>query len=282
MALIEAAEYLMICHTVCGCYLGGFAVGKEFASLLVRDDNTILVEIPDGTPSATYEIDGTMEYVGDSGDFDFAHDFGKGEEAFYFIWDFFKVAFGVIKKQSLNERLQMASPPWLSELDLSGLLVEGIEPAPDESLETTDRQKKRKASEGDGAYFHPSATHDIHPSSRTSLPLAKANDTSEGSMLPGMEGVRERIAVWAAGADMEGGAAPPIEQVEEAGAIAMDGYENGFGGGSTDSDRDDDTGGSRLMVLHDIFRERRAKFVLVETKYKRAILEKIKATNESS
>ncbi|ODO08447.1 hypothetical protein L198_00177 [Cryptococcus wingfieldii CBS 7118] len=49
-ALVQEAAYLLGDHAACGWYLGGFAVDRGHACMIVLDDKTVLFEVPNGIP----------------------------------------------------------------------------------------------------------------------------------------------------------------------------------------------------------------------------------------
>ncbi|WVQ75304.1 hypothetical protein IAR50_004920 [Cryptococcus sp. DSM 104548] len=90
-AFIQAAVHRIGSYAACGCLLGGFAVGKEYACMIVVDDDTILVEVPNGTPMEVHVVDDTMAFM--SGEFSFPHALEEDEsEALEFIWNFLEAA----------------------------------------------------------------------------------------------------------------------------------------------------------------------------------------------
>ncbi|ODN91334.1 hypothetical protein L198_05845 [Cryptococcus wingfieldii CBS 7118] len=110
---LQEAVYLISSYDACGCYLGGFAVGKEFACMMVINKETILFEVPEDTPLTTLGIDDMMDFLAD--EFTFPHEFSNDTEALDFIWRYFNIAWDAIKDLPLGRRLQrVRQPPWVS------------------------------------------------------------------------------------------------------------------------------------------------------------------------
>ncbi|ODN83763.1 hypothetical protein L202_01852 [Cryptococcus amylolentus CBS 6039] len=110
---LQEAVYLIASYDACGCYLGGFAVGKEFACMVVINKETILFEVPEDTHLTTLGIDDMMAFL--AHDFSFPHAFSDDAEDLDFIWRYFNIAWDAIKDLPFGRRLpRVPQPPWLS------------------------------------------------------------------------------------------------------------------------------------------------------------------------